>query len=66
MPEESWQCTFAALVLRWPGMTGVCGGTWDEHRAWIEKGLHMLSESGEARLAVPAESDAELHFSLPT
>jgi tetratricopeptide (TPR) repeat protein len=43
---------FAALVVRWPGMAGVYGGTWDEHRARIEKGLHMLSESGEARLAV--------------
>lgn len=43
---------FAVLVLRWPGMTGVYGGTWDEHRSRIEKGLHALSESGGARLAV--------------
>lgn len=43
---------FAALVLRWPGMAGVYGVTWDEHRARIEQGLHALSESGEARLAV--------------
>jgi tetratricopeptide (TPR) repeat protein len=43
---------FAVLVLRWPGMAGVYGSTWDEHRARIEQGLHALSESGEARLAV--------------
>ena len=47
---------FDTVLLRWPMLAGVYGGTWDEHRARLQKALESLAASGHSGLALFAGS----------
>ena len=51
---------FDAVLLRWPVLAGVYGGSWDEHRAQLQKGLELMAASGDSGLAVFAGSAEQL------
>jgi tetratricopeptide (TPR) repeat protein len=51
---------FTALVDRWPALTEVFGGTWDECRARTEQALHALSAAGQLRSTLLAGDVVDL------
>jgi hypothetical protein len=51
---------FERLLTRWPALAEAYGQSWDEHRALVERGLVLWSESGRTDLAVLAGSADEL------
>lgn len=55
--ELFWpRAEFDRLRARWPELTETYGGSWDEHRATVERALLTASAQGAARLAVLAAS----------
>jgi hypothetical protein len=51
---------FERLLVRWPELAGSYGSSFDEHRGRLERGLALLAESGETRLALLDGSVDEL------
>ena len=49
-----------ALLAQWPALSQAYGGTWDEHRARLERELVRLAGTGRTGLAVLAGSVAGL------
>jgi hypothetical protein len=49
-----------ALLDRWPALTEVFGGTWDECRARTEQALHALSAAGQLRSTLLTGDVADL------
>lgn len=47
---------FERLLRRWPALADTDGETWDGHRALLEQGLLLWSESGRTGLGVVAGS----------
>lgn len=47
---------FAGLLERWPGLSKIYGGTWDEYRLRIEMALTAAAESGRPGLGLCAGS----------
>jgi SEC-C motif-containing protein len=43
---------FERLLLRWPALAGSYGASFDEHRSRLERGLVLLAEAGETKLAL--------------
>lgn len=61
IPALFWpQAEFEQVLLRWPVLADVFGGTWDEHRALLEEGLAQWSEEGRTGLSVIAGTPDEL------
>ena len=54
------QAQFDRLLTRWPVLATAYGGTWDEHRTTVERGLQLWSESNLTGLAVLAGCADEL------
>ncbi|MFD9669306.1 SEC-C metal-binding domain-containing protein [Rhodococcus sp. NPDC059968] len=50
------QQEFAELVERWPGLSEIYGGTWDDYRQRIEMALTVAAESGCSGLGLCAGS----------
>ena len=54
------QPEFDQIAARWPELATALGGTWDEHRAGIERGFAQLSERGRTGLVVLVGAVSEL------
>ena len=54
------QTEFDSVLGRWPELAEAYGHSWDEHRARLERGLVLLTESSVSQLAVLSGSANDL------